>query len=59
MYSVLGDIPATSYFTVDSNTGVVSARADLMLDTTIDYVVSKLMHCGCPEDIFGLQERRR
>ena len=40
VYTVLGDIPATSYFTVDSDTGVISATADLKLDTTLNYVVS-------------------
>ena len=37
VYTVLGDIPAPSYFTVDANTGVISATNDLMLDNTINY----------------------
>ena len=44
VYNVIGDIPATSYFTVNSSTGVVSARADLMLDNTINYVVSLIFN---------------
>lgn len=40
VYNVRGDIPAPSYFTVDSVTGVISASNDLMIDTTIGYVVS-------------------
>ena len=40
VYTVIGDIPAPSYFSVDSTSGAISARADLTLDTTLQYTVS-------------------
>ncbi|XP_041364043.1 protocadherin Fat 4-like [Gigantopelta aegis] len=37
-YSVTGEAPAPSYFSVNSTTGVISARASLMVDT-VQYLV--------------------
>ena len=40
VYRVLGDVPATSYFDVDSLTGAVSVKANLLQDRTLSYTVS-------------------
>lgn len=40
VYRVLGDVPATSYFDVDSQTGAVSVKANLLQDRTLSYTVS-------------------
>ena len=36
MYSVIGDFQASFYFGVDSNTGVISVRNDLLSDIVED-----------------------
>ena len=43
MYSVIGDFQASFYFGVDSNTGVISVRNDLLNDIVEDYTVRALM----------------
>ena len=49
MYSVIGDFQASFYFGVDSNTGVISVRNDLLSDIVEDYTVRALMreHLWC------------
>ncbi|XP_035826838.1 protocadherin Fat 4-like [Aplysia californica] len=37
VYEVVGDAPAPSYFSVDSNTGVIAPRTGLTIDTTQSY----------------------
>ena len=40
VYEVVGVAPAPSYFHLNTTTGVISPRVDLMVDTTQNYVVS-------------------
>ena len=42
MYSVIGDFQASFYFGVDSNTGVITVRNDLLNDIVEDYTVRAL-----------------
>lgn len=39
VYTVVGDSYTPGYFTVDSNTGVVTAISDLSLDRNLQYTV--------------------
>ena len=44
VYSVIGDFQASFYFGVDSDTGVITVRNDLLNDIVEDYTVRQLMY---------------
>ena len=50
MYSVIGDFQASFYFGVDSNTGVITVRNNLLNDIVEDYTVRRLTSANVIRD---------
>ena len=39
LYTMIGTLPGSLYFTVDENTGAIRSNSSIIMDTTVEYTV--------------------